>query len=914
MRWPWQARRTREADLAREIRDHLDLEAEERHDTGTPLVDARRSARLSFGNPLNVTEDVREAWGWMWFERLRLDVRHAIRLWARTPGFSLVAIITIALGIGASSAIVGQIDAVFWRPLPVSRPGELRFITWTSPRPQFVSGPNALVGPRIGDTPTLAGFSYPAYTALRDGGRMFSHVACWSDISEARPVVVGESGFGTIHFVSGNYFDTLGVRAAIGRTIMASDDQLGVLPTVAMISHPFWTRAYGRDPQVAQRTLLLNGRSFAIVGVMPEGFFGLDPSTTPDVVLPMNAIPIAAATGNALMRPDFWTLCRVVGRLAAGATDEAARQETERLIADAIARQPPQQPYDPPRIWLIDASHGLTTLRDATLAPLLVLFIVITGLLLAACANIAGLLLARGSARQREIATRLALGAPRARVIRQLMTETLVLSCAGGIVAVGVAYALSGIAPRLLSQFMPLANGADRIVSVSVPLDPRVFALSLAIALVSGLIFGAMPALRASRVSLMTSIRQSPASSAARRRFTAGHAMVAAQTALAMLLLVGAGLFMRTLSNLRETDVGFTTDGLLYARLEPRSGGIPSTERRQFFENVVKRVEVLPGVAAASASSSPPMGTSASTGLRADAWRLCAPNEARSTTHVVEMNWVAPRFFDTLGVSLIAGRDMTWRDSFEAAGDKPRAIINEAFARRHIGRPDVLGQIVRVGAPCEQFQVPVQIIGLVANSRTQSRFAAEPAMYWPLAGFGGPVTLTVRTSLSASQLVPAIRRAVSELHANVSTFGEITVEQLRERQLRQERLLSALLLGFGTITLLVCCLGIYGLLSYAVARRRSEISVRMAIGARLSHVVRMVVADSIVPVAAGAVAGILGAVGMARVAHSLLFGVSSLDPLAVGGATIALLVLAAVAAAIPARAAARIDPVLALRQ
>jgi predicted permease len=854
------------------------------------------------------------AWGWMWLERLRLDIRHAIRLWARTPGFSLIAIITIALGIGASTAIVGQIDAVFWRQLPVSRPAELRFITWTSPRPQFVSGPNALTGPRIGDTQTYAGMSYPAYTALRDGSRMFSHVACWSDISEARPVVIGESGFGTIHFVSGNYFDTLGVRAAVGRTLVASDDPLGVLPAVAMISHPFWTRAYGRDPQVTERTLLLNGRSFAIVGVMPEGFFGLDPSTTPDVVLPMNAVPIAAATANALMRPEFWTVCRVVGRLAEDATDEAARQETGQLIADAIARQPPKQPYDPPRIWLIDGSHGLTTLRDATSAPLLVLFIVITGLLLAACANIAGLLLARGSARQREIATRLALGAPRARVIRQLMTESLVLSCAGGIVAVGVAYALSGVAPRLLSQFMPLANGADRIVSVSVRLDSRVFALSLAIALMSGLIFGALPAVRGSRVSLLASIRQSPASGAGRRRFTAGHAMVAAQTALAMLLLVGAGMFLRTLSNLREIDVGFTTDALLYARLEPRSGGIPATGRRQFFENAVKRLESLPGVLSASASSSPPMGTSATTGLRADAWRLCEPNEARSTVNVVEMNWVAPRFFETLGVPFIAGRDMTWRDSFEAAGDKPRVIINEAFARQHIDRRDALGQIVRIGAPCEQLQVPVEIIGVVANSRTQSRFAAEPAVYWPLAGFGGPVTLTVRTALSASQLVPTIRRAVSELHANVSTFGEITVDELRERQLRQERLLSALLLGFGTITLLVCGLGIYGLLSYAVARGRSEISVRMAIGAGVPHIVRMIVADSLVPIGVGTIAGVLGAVAMSRWAHRLLFDVSSLDPLAIAGAAIALLVSAAAAAAIPARAAARIDPVLALRQ
>ena len=445
---------------------------------------------------------------------------------------------------------------------------------------------------------------------MRDGSRAFSGLACWADLGEARPVVLGDAGYGAVQFVSGNYFQTLGVPAVLGRTIQPDDDATGSLSTVAMISHAFWTRVYGQSADVTRQTVELNGRAFAIVGVMPAGFYGMDASVSPDVVVPITAVQVAAATSNPLANPRLWNVCRTFGRLAPGVTDEEGRADLEPWVAQAIVTAPPPEPHDPPRIWLLDGSRGLATLRDAASIPLLVLFAVVVGLLLAACANIAGLLLARGSARERELATRLALGALRARVVRQLITESLVLALLGGILGLAVAQAMSGLAPKFLSQLMPTLYGADRSLSVSATLDLRVF------------LFGVTAALN--RRDLITTIRQATAG-ATHHVFglSAGHAMVTAQTALAMLLLVSARLLLRTVANLRDADLGFCGEGLLYARVEPRSGRLPNDQRGQFFQNAAKRLQALPGVIAASAATAPPTGASINVGVMSQGFPVC---------------------------------------------------------------------------------------------------------------------------------------------------------------------------------------------------------------------------------------------------------------------------------------------------
>jgi predicted permease len=916
MTWPWR-RRDRDAELDREIQDHLDLESEDQQRDGLGPADATRAARRVFGNPTVVREDVREAWGWQWLERLWLDTRLAVRLWARTPGFTVIAIATIGLGIGASTALVGQVTAVFWTPLPVAAPHDLRFVAWTSPRRSFVLGPNVMAGPRVNGVDTFGTVSYPAYLAVRDDSTAFSDVACWADLGEARPVILGELGFGTVQFVSGNYFRTLGVPAALGRTIQPEDHPVPGWSPVAMISHRFWQRTFGGANDVTSRTLRLNGRPFAIVGVMPEGFSGLDPAVSPDIAVPSGAVEVAAATPKPLENRGLWNACRILVRLAPGRSDEEARLDLERVLAAAIAAAPPSEPYDPPRVSLVPAAYGQSTLRDGTVTPLVILIIVVGGLLLAACANIAGLLLARGSARSREIATRLALGASRARVVRQLITESLVLSLAGGAIGLLLAYAMSGAGTALLSQFMPTLFGADRALNLAPMLDGRLLAFGAVLALLSGLLFGALPAIGATRLDLVAVIRENARSGLPRFGLTGGQAMVAAQTMLALCLLVGAGLFMRTVTNLRAADLGFRTEGLLYARIEPRSGGLAQAQRRQFFADAVTRLRALPGVVAAGASGSAPLGADVSVGIGNFTVAVCGPAERRQgmTPDMIPLNTASPGYFETLDVPILEGRDFTMSDSFAAKAAMWPVIVNDALARKFFPGASALNrEVFFTSADCSKTSPALTIVGVVRDNRSDLRASAAPAIYLPLEGFQGPVTLIVRASGDAASMIPTIRRAMTELNANTPTFSEAPVTELVERRLRQERLLSSLLMVFAGVTVFICCLGIYGMLAYAVERRRQEISVRMAIGAQTADVVRLMVRESLVPVGCGLIAGTLVSIAANRWIARMLYGVSSYDPLTLAGACVLFVIVAIAAGALPSRAAARVNPVLALRQ
>jgi predicted permease len=845
-----------------------------------------------------------------------------MRLWSKSPGFTTVALLTLGLGIGASSALVGQINAVFFKPLPVRDAWDLRILAWTSPRPSFVMMPNVFDGPRVDNASTFGSFSYPVYAAMRDNTRAFAGLACWLDVGEARPVVLGDLGFGVVQFVSGNFFDTVRVRAAVGRVIETADDGLSGWSPVAVVSHAFWQRTYGGDPNVVRRTINLNGRPFTIVGVLPEGFGGLDPAVSPDVFAPIGAITIASATTEPLRNPRLWNPCRIVGRLRAGASSEEARLDLERSAAEAISASPPSEPYDPPRIHVIDGSRGLGTLREATSTPLLVMFGVVAALLVATCANIAGLLLVHGSARQRELATRLALGAPRARIVRQLLTESLVLAVAGGMLGVLLAYTLTGATRGLLSQFMPTMFGQDRALGVAATLDGTVLGAAMILAMAASLLFGALPALLSSQIDLMRVIRQSSAgvAHAGRFRITPGQLMVFLEAAVAMTLIVAAGLFLRTMTNLRGESLGISPEGLIYARVEPRAGALPPSERQQFFENAIQRLQSLPGVIGVSAGANPPMAGATNVGQRPAA-PVCTAKRAEGRSQITTMDSVAPGFFSVLGIRVKDGREFTWADNVPRSR---HVVVNETFAARYLEGGTAVGQLVTVGVNCTRQSgggpsvfagkdTELTVVGVVADVRNP-RSVPEPTLYFPLMGFTGTVTIVVRSAQEPATLIATIRGAIREVNAHIPTFSEATVADLRERALRRERLLTSLLLLFGLATLIVCAIGVYGLLSYGVTRRRAEISVRMAIGAGAPSIVRMVLRESLAAVLAGMITGVAAAMALSRWSGSLLYGVSAADPLTVAGAASVLMIAAVVAAVLPARAATKIDPVLALRQ
>jgi predicted permease len=868
-----------------------------------------------------------------WIERMRQDLAFAARLMRKSPGFSATAVLTLAIGVGASTAIFSQINAVFWKTLPVDRPQELRSLVWYAGRHPYVLGPNVIAGPSLAGIDTFGSFSYPAYTAMRDGTKGFSQLACWADLGEARPVVMRDVGFGTVHFVSGNYFDTLGVRAAIGRTLTPDDDTPAT--TAAVLSDPFWRRSFGARTDILQQTIDLNGKAFAIVGVMPRGFFGVDPSTIPDVIVPAGAVQLAASTVNPLQNPVLWQMCRVFGRLRPGVTGEQARSDIEPWLREAadtavtaaarMQRRPRETEYDLPRILLLDAERGLGTLRDAVSTPLLILMAVVVAILLVACANIAGLLIVRGAAREREIATRLALGASRGRLVRQLLTESLLLSATGGVFGVALAYGLGPTSAALISRFMPTVYGVNRPLGVIVSPDARVLLFSAAVTMVTGVTFGCLPALRSTRVDLISAIKQRLGGRRGRRasRLPADKMLVAVQAALSVLLIIGAGLFLRTIANLREAPLGYDPGGLLYARIEPRTGGVPSAERAAFFERVVRRLETVPGIRSVTATDNPPLGRASTIFLGFGAVRFCMPGmtpEAERDASAAVAG-VAPRYFETLHTPVVTGREFDWLDgeagntASSGAPDpsRPRlpAIVNEAFVRRFLAGRDPLDS--RFGLNCPSQPSAVQIIGVVADSRSLPRQPSLPRVYVPMGGAINVVTLILRTIGRPESMVPTVRKAMTEVNVNVPTFGEITPIELREQQMQQERLLTSLLIAFGAVGLLLSSIGIYGMLAYLVTRRTPEIGIRMALGARPAVVIAMVLRESVAPVGVGLALGAAVAIAAARWVNALLFGVAPYDPRTIAGAASVFLTIAALAALVPALRASRIDPLGALR-
>ena len=924
--------RRMERDVDEELAFHVDARMRDLIAAGQAPAAARRQAQAELGDAVRWKEDARQVRGVHWIDELGTDVRVALRMLAKSPGFTVTVLITLAIGIGATTAIFSQVNAIFWRTLPVHNPGELRTLVWTSPQRGFLNTA-AFPGPHLPAGESFASYSYPVYKSMRDlTGASFSDLACWMEPGELLPVVMGELGFGSVQFVSGNYFRTLGVNAAIGRTLQPDDDSEAAPAPVAVITNGFWRRAFGSDPEVQSKTLTLNGTVFAIVGVLPEGFFGLDPSINPDVFAPMPMLYIAAAGGQGVLQTQAnWSICRVVGRIRRGVSDEQARAQAETAALHSMRNTPNWPPrgrvYEWPRLWILNAGQGVDSLRATAQQPVLILLTVVGVILVIACANIAGLLIARGAAREREIATRLAIGAPRARLVRQLLTESLLLAAIGGVAGLLLAYALSQSTLTLLSQFLPAINGATRNVGVAVTPDLRVLGFCAAVVMTAALMFGLLPALRATRVDLLSLLQQSIGGGLGRPfGVSAGKAMIAVQAALSIALLIGAGLFVQTVVNLRSVELGYEHDGLLYVRVEPRSGGMrygsgglsaadSSRRRAAFFEDVVKHLGATPGVISASAAIAPPLSDYTGAGDSDDLGSACTrdftptdPSEgAYDPRHLV-----APKYFETMRLPLLLGRDFDWGE--RSLGRQKMVIVNEAFVKKFFAPgKNPIGETVGLGRDCPKNPGFATIIGVAADSKTEPRGGARPIVYQMFGSPARPLTVILRTRGDATQMIPSVRTAMAAFNADVPLFGEVSTAELLDQHIRRERLLSALLIVFGGFALLLCCVGIYGVLAYTVGGRTPEIGLRMAVGAQKHEVVTMILRETLVPIGVGIAAGIVTAFALARAVESILFGISRPDALTILGSVLLLVIIAALGAAIPARGAARVEPVTALR-
>jgi len=902
-------------ELDEELGAYLEMEAAEKMKQGMSRREALRAVRLERGN-LEVTKEIVRSGGWESFvETCWQDLRYGARTLRKSPGFTVVAVLTLALGIGANTAIFSLIDAALLRSLPVRDPQRLVVFQWTAHKSPNLKGHYSYMScPAADDGATGehgCWFSYPMFQQFHSTQEAFSTVAALCG-----NVGLNLRGNGPVTFVqgemaSGDFFGALGVGATVGRTFDPSDDTPGASP-VAVLSYGYWQSAFGGDPAAVGKTVWLNNVPVTIVGVAAKGFPSLDPGRVRSLWLPLSVSPqigldlfgnVSGDHPSLKAGDDIWWIY-VVARLKEGMSIEQAQAAASALFHNDVLDKSKEffKTEDAPRLVLMPAPQAISGLREQFSTPLTVLMTAVGLVLLVACANLAGLMLARSSTRHREFAVRLALGAGRARIVRQLLTESLLLSLAGG--TAGILLAYWSVQP--LVAFM--SRGGLWPSHVAVYLDLRVLVFTFAVSILTGIFFGLAPAFRGTRLDLTPALKESTsalAAGASRNQWlNLGSGLVVAQVALAILALSGAGLMVRTLENLKGINPGFETRNILLFRMEPSLNGYTAERSKNLYSELLARLQAMPGVKSATYSFDDLLsGNSWTTSFGIE-------GEAQDTSHGTLGLAAGPKYFETMGIPLKAGRVFTSQDYSLPSDTKwEPAVINEAFARTFFKDQNPLGRhITGVGHQGSSRE----IVGIVGDTKFQSlRSEIAPTLFIPAGG--GEAVFEVRTALNPRTIIPEVRSTVSQLDSNLPLFSLRTETEQIDRSLFQERLIARLSSFFGTLSLLLACLGLYGLLSYEVSRKTREIGVRMALGARPSDVLRFIVRQGVGLSAVGAAFGILGALGATRYLASLLYGVRPFDPLTFLSVALLLGLVALAACYIPARRASHLDPMVALR-
>jgi predicted permease len=836
------------------------------------------------------------------------DLRYAFRILARNPAFAAVAVLSLALGIGANTAIFTLVDYVMLRALPVRAPEQLAVMARNPEKPS-------------------TWFDYPDYLYIRDHNRSYSGVIASTGGGSALAFAVpGEKGASAevvagAH-VSGNYFEVLGVGAAIGRVFTAADNVTEGAHPYVILSYDLWQRRFGGDHGVLGRAITLNGVRFTMVGVAARGFHGTSVGTSSDVYLPIVMMPTVNPPARGWNTRHWWWL-NVMARLKPGITPQSATPELNVLWQQILKADPEYKPapaYDKDqakynRMIVLPASGGYSYFRNQFSKPLTVLMIVVGLVLLIACANVANLLLARAAGRQKEIAVRLAIGAGRARLVYQLLMETLVVSVLGGLT--GLLFAWWGV--RVMVGLLP-----KRVIPMDLNLTPdlRILGFAFAASLLTGLICGLVPALQSTRPDLVAALKNET-SAARRSRFDLRRILVVAQVAISLLLLIGAGLFVRSLSNLRNLDPGFVRESVLLVSVSPQASGYQGQRLRDYYERLLAKVGAYPDVRAASLANITPLSGSQWNGDVAIQGYQWKPDEKP----YIDFNSVSPRFFETLGIPLIAGRDFTEQDSPAVTPDpKPKpdpadkakgprvVIINEAMAKRFFSRQSAIGARL---CRDEKFKMEesYEIVGVVKDAKYFGvREATESMIYVPVwrDGAGGR-TLCLRTTGRPERVVAAVRREAAALDPAIPVLQTLTMADQFDNNIAQERMLTTLGGFFSVLALLLAAVGLYGVMAHAVARRVREIGIRMALGARAGEVLWLILRETVLMVGIGALIGIPAALVLTRLLTSFLYGLTPQDPLSIAASTAILLAITALAGYIPARRATRVDPMIALR-
>jgi len=891
-----------EDELDDELRFHLEQQVAENLAQGMGPEQARRHATALFGARHQIEDECRDQRRVGFVDHLRQDLRFATRILARSPGFTSAAVITLALGIGANAAIFTLINAVMLRTLPVQNPEQLVLLS---------DSPSS--GAMSGDPPGLWWeISYPAYLYLRDHNTRettgildgLSAVQFGNFRATVRLAHSDSVTMATAQVVSGNYFSVLGVNPHAGRTLDPADDRPGAEP-VAVVSYAYWDRKLGRDPSAIGRSVELNDTPVTIIGVAPAEFFGERVTIPPDYWLPISSQPQVSRLGGSFLEANdrFWL--NLIGRLTPGSTLEQAQavlntQLRQFILVEYGYSVKQRNDLEKQHLKLVPGARGISMLRQLYSTPLQVLMGMVAILLLIACVNVANLLLSRAMARQPEICTRLALGAPRSRLVQQLLTESLVIAGLGG--ALGLALALWSV--RLLASLVTSSG-----TPLNLGLDMRVLGFTLGACLLTAMISGVIPALRATRPDLIKVLAAST-SRAGRRRSLLSKALIVGQVAMSLMLVVSAGLFTRTLRKLESQDLGFQRDSLLLVKFDARLAGYKPEQLLPLYKNLLDRVGALPGVRSATlAYYSPLSGSSSTNSLNIEGF---TPPQGQNMS--VETVPVGPAYFETLGIPILAGRGITAQDS-----DGPLvAVINQSTAKTFFPDSDPIGRKIFFASVSKPDDY-IEIVGVVRDAKFDNLRDRPASMVFTPAlqrqGTSLPYIreIELRTTGAPRLLASGVREAIAQVDPHLPVTQTGTIDDNVYSKAAETRVIARLSVAFGFIALVLASIGIYGVIAHDVAARTREIGIRMAVGASAANVFNSVVGRGLGLAVIGTIIGFLAAAGLTRTISSLLFGIGELDPLTYTVAPLIIVLTAIAAAFIPARRAVRVDPVVALR-
>jgi predicted permease len=878
-----------EQELDEELRYHIERQIEENISKGMTSEEARYAALRAMGGVEQRKEECRDMRRVRLIEDLAQDLRYGLRTLRKSPGFTAVGALSLALGIGANTAIFSLVDAVLLKTLPVKDPEQLVALEAFD---------------QHGKRKKI--FSYPLFERLRDRSQAFTGVLAAEDDSNRIEMVGPESGGQTeqaeVQLVSGEYFQVLGVNAVAGRLFTTADNEKPGAHPVVTLSYGFWRRRFAADVSVIDKSITLKGQPFTIIGVAPPEFFGESVGRAPDIWAPMMMQPQLMRGRFILDQPNTSWL-RVMARLRPGASEERVQAELATLLGQ-IKSEPGDLGkwagimYAEAKIVLIPGRQGLSELRDRFSKPLQIMMAVVGLALLIACANVANLLLARAATRQREVAIRLAIGAGRFRLVRQFLTESLLLAAAGG--ALGLLFAWWG---SHLLLFM--ASSDSTPIPIDVTPNTRILGFTIAVSLLTAILFGLAPAMAATRQDVNSALKMT---ALARPRLSLSRFLVIAQVALSLLLLTGAGLFAGTLRNLLALDLGFAAESVIQARTNPWASGYKQEQLPDLYRRLLERLNSAPGIRSASmADSGFQMGGSQSCCIWIEGYAH-RPGEDRQ----IRTNNVTPGYFQTMGLPLLLGRDFTPQEAGGKPGVFPKvAIINETMARHYFGESSPLGRRFGWGDPPKPIDTDTEIIGVARDAVYGNlRDKVQPLIYFP--GQGGHV-LIARATAPPAPLLAMIRQQIQAVDKSLEISSVRTIPQIRDQALVQERLMAKLSGFFALLALLLACIGLYGVMSYDVERRTREIGVRMALGAQRRDVVGLALRQTMLLVAIGVVIGLSAALATTRLITSLLYGLNPNDPLTITLAGLLLLTVAPIAGYLPARRASRVDPMVALR-